>query len=191
VTLSQANAAPPQKADSPRKAAAEQPAARAKGLRRKGSPRSRRSAKPFVPLRRKRPEEDAPLVSGPLSHQHPTPGQTRTGPASSPDSPPPPRVDAVADRILTGVTAKGEATARIDLNVNLGDFAGAQVDLVAGPRGLEVSVMAATAAARRAIQAKLSDLADALAQRGVYARKIAVSVRQGDNRGGSRQDGRR
>ncbi len=141
-----------------------------------------------MPPRRKRREQD-PVVSGPLAHQRAPHNQATAAPSKS--SPPPPRVDVVADRILTGVTARGEATVRIDLNLTLGDFAGAQVDLVAGAHGLEVNVMAATSAARRVIQAKLSDLADALAQRGVYARKISVSVRRGDNRGGSRQDGRR
>ena len=52
-------------------------------------------------------------------------------------------------------------------------------------------MFAATAAARRTIQAQLTDLANALAQRGLYARKIEVTVRRRDNRGGTRQDDRR
>ncbi len=97
-------------------------------------------------------------------------------------------VAGVADRILAGVNGNGEATAVIELGA--GDWAGTHVNLVAGARGLEVSVYAATDAARRVIQAKLSSLARALAERGIAAKKIEVSTRR-DNRGGSRQDGRR
>jgi flagellar hook-length control protein FliK len=75
----------------------------------------------------------------------------------------------------------------VRLELNAGDWRGVDVDLVAGAHGLQVNVFAATAAARRVIQAQLTDLANALARRGLTAKQISVSVKR-DNRRGSRQD---
>jgi hypothetical protein len=124
---------------------------------------------------------------GPLAHQRALAPDSAAVAKATVDAPP--KVSAVADRILTGMNAAGKPTARLELN--LGDWAGVDVDLVAGSRGIEVNVFTATAAARRAIQAQLAELTDELARRGLLARKIGVSVRRRDNRGGSRQDDRR
>jgi hypothetical protein len=134
----------------------------------------------------KRPGDDdvaGAMAGGPLSHQRtgPAPG----GGAGAPAVETTPAVSAVADRILAGINRAGEPTVRLELNA--GDWRGVDVDLVAGAHGLQVNVFAATAAARRVIQAQLTDLANALARRGLTAKQISVSVKR-DNRRGSRQD---
>lgn len=132
------------------------------------------------------PDELARLGStGPLAHQMGGVRAPEVAPTVSKVESPP--VSAIADRILAGVTSSGEPTVRLELNS--GHWSGVDVDLSAGPTGLSVSVFASTAAARRVIQAQLSELADSLAQRGVFTRNISVGVK-GDNRRGSRQDAR-
>jgi hypothetical protein len=131
------------------------------------------AADPFGKLRR-RPgddERDRPAAAGPLAHQGPAA-------AATPVRAEPIAVAAVADRILTRVDGRGDAAARIDLSQTLRDgaWAGAHVELVAGARGVEVNVFAATAAARAVIQAKLDELRDALARRGVRVRKLSVAA---------------
>jgi hypothetical protein len=118
--------------------------------------------------------DDAAGGCGPLSHQRPCAlgaGDGRPPPAGSGELADRP-VSAMAERILAGVTARGEPIARIALAA--GPWGGADVAVVAAARGLEVTVTARSAAARRAIEAALGDLERALRERGLAVRRLAV-----------------
>ncbi|RMH40581.1 MAG: hypothetical protein D6689_13290 [Deltaproteobacteria bacterium] len=114
---------------------------------------------------------EAAAAAGPLAHQRAAISAPPVAAAPTPATVP---VREVADRILAGFDPAGRPTARIDLA--LGTLAGSHVDIVSGPRGIELTVVAATAAARHVVEAKLSELADALARRGLRVARLRVAT---------------
>ncbi len=89
-------------------------------------------------------------------------------------------VAGVVDRMLVGHTRDGLPEVRLDIGV--GGWRGTEVRLVAGKHGLEATVIAASEAARRVIEAQLADLARALEARGLHVARLQVATRETDDR---------
>jgi|GEM_PF-3946595 len=143
-------------------------------------------------LEREAGEGQGPGAAGPLGHQR---AETLARPAAEPGAASQP-VEAVAQRILSGVDGAGRASTRVDLGgLAAGDWAGTTVELVAGARGVEVSVLAQTSAARRVVETRLADLARALSENGVKVGRLRVhgsrEAARGDNGAREGQDGGR
>ena len=87
-----------------------------------------------------------------------------------------PRVDELADRMLVGRTRDGHPEVRLQLAA--GEWRGAEVRLVAGKHGLEATVVVASEAARRVVEARLTDLARALEAGGLHVARCQVQRRR-------------
>src|SRR6266540_4456383 len=82
-------------------------------------------------------------------------------------------IEGVADRMLVGKTREGLPEVRLELAA--GGWRGAEVRLVAGKHGLEATVVVASEAARRVVEAQLADLAHALEARGLRVARCELA----------------
>jgi hypothetical protein len=95
-------------------------------------------------------------------------------------------VAGVADRMLVGRTRDGLPEVRMDLAA-AGPWRGTEVRLVAGPRGLEATLVVNGEAARRAVEGQLRELARALEARGVTVASCRLVDRAEEDRRQRRQ----
>ncbi|HEY3354248.1 MAG TPA: flagellar hook-length control protein FliK [Polyangia bacterium] len=89
----------------------------------------------------------------------------------------------VTESVQVGLNRDGHREVRLD--VTQGSLQGVEVRLAATPGGVEVKFLTETDAARRALEAPLVELTQALAERGVTVGSVEVAVRAevGDRRG--------
>jgi hypothetical protein len=150
--------------------------------------------------RRRKPHEDEegpPGLMGdgaglPGAAWPPAPGFTAPRPDAAarvgrPSSGPPPVAEIaarVAESVQVGLNRDGHTEVRV--GVTQGALEGLEVRLAATPAGVAVTFLAETEAARRALEAPLVELTQALAERGVTVDRVEVTVRAdvGDRRGG-------
>jgi hypothetical protein len=84
-------------------------------------------------------------------------------------------IEGVADRMLVGTTRDGCPEVRLELAAP--GWQGTEVRLVAGRHGLEATLVVATEAARRVVEAQLADLAHALEGRGIHVARCQLAER--------------